>query len=82
MLTAATVFTSIYLEGLGIAVLYSAFCSNMVQFPTVMADIVMYVLTDPVLHVIIPADIFFISTGLSFFMILELYIAGILKVIG
>lgn len=53
-------------EGLGIAVLRFAFRTDMLQFPSIMAGIVMLILEYLAGRVVILADIFFVGTGLSF----------------
>ena len=75
MLTAAAVRTSVYLKRLGISILFFAFCPDMAQFPSIMADVIMFIFKNGVCHVVILSDIFFVCAGLPFLMILELDIA-------
>ena len=75
MLTVAAVFTSIYLKRLGISILFFAFCPDMAQLPSIMADLIMLIFKDSVCHVVILSDIFFVCAGLPFLMVLELDIA-------
>ena len=75
MLTAAAVFTAIYLYRLRIAVLLFAFCPDMVQFPSIMADIIMLIFKDGVCHVVILPNVFFVCPCLPLLMILKLDIA-------
>ena len=76
MFTAAAVCTSIYLKGLGITLLLLCFCADMMQLPSVMADVKMFILKDLVCHAVIFTDIFCLSTCFAFFVILQLYITG------
>ena len=46
MFTAITVGTSIYLKCLTIIILLSAFCADMPQFPSIMTDVIMFILKD------------------------------------
>lgn len=73
---ASAVRTSIYLEGLGIAVLFFALRPDVAQFPPIIADIVILIFKDLIRHVIILPDIFPVSTGFPFLMLLELDIRG------
>jgi len=75
MLTAAAVRTPIYLKRLGISILFFAFCPDMAQLPSIMADVIMLIFKDLVCHVVILSDIFSVCAGLPFLMILELDIA-------
>ena len=63
MLTAAAVRTAVYFHCLSIAVLLFAFCPDMAQFPSVMADVIMLILEDSVRHVVILPDIFLVLSG-------------------
>ena len=76
MLTAAAVRTAVYLYRLGITVLLFAFRPDMAQLPSVMADVIVPILKDGVCHVVILPDIFFISSGFPFLMILKFDIAS------
>lgn len=71
MLTAAAVCAAIYLYRLSVAILFFAFRPDMAQFPSVMADVIVFVLKDGVCHVVILRDVFFIRPCLSFLMILQ-----------
>ena len=76
MLTAAAVRKAVHLYRLGITVLLFAFRPDMAQLPSVMADVIVLILKDGVCHVVILPDIFFISSGFPFLMILKLDIAS------
>src|SRR5699024_3710689 len=71
MLTVAAVRTAVYFHCLGVAVLLFAFCPDMAQFPSVMADVIMLILEDSVRHVVILPDIFFVCPCLPLLMVLE-----------
>ena len=71
MLTVAAVSAAVYLYRLGVAVLLSAFCPDMPQLPSIMADVIMLIFKDGVRHVVILSDIFSVSTGFPFFMVLK-----------
>ena len=73
MFTAAAVRTAIYLKCLCIAILFFAFCPDMAQLPSIMADGIMLILKDGVCHVVILPDVFFVCPRFPFLMILELY---------
>ena len=75
MFAFAAVCTAVNFNGLGISILFPRFCLDMPQFSAIMANVIMLILKDPVCHVIILADIFFVCTGLPFLMILQLDIA-------
>lgn len=75
MLTAAAVGTAIDLHRLGVAVLLFAFCPDMAQIPSIMADIIMLILKDGVGHVVILPNVFFVCPCLPLLMVLELDIA-------
>lgn len=71
MLTAAAVRATVYFHRLGIAVHLFTFRPDMVQFPSVMADVIMLIFKDSVCHVGILSDIFLISPGFPLLMVLE-----------
>src|SRR5699024_10115351 len=71
ILTAAAVCTSVYFHRLGIAVLFFAFRPDMAQFPSIMADVIMLIFKNSVCHVGILSDIFLISSGFPFLMVLK-----------
>ncbi len=71
MFTAAAVCTSVYLKCLRIALLFPALCTDMPQLSSVMADIILLILTVLLCHVVILSDILCISTRLALFMILQ-----------
>ena len=56
MLTSATVCTSIHFQELRIAILFFLFGPDMPQFPPIVADIVMLILKNLILHVAILPD--------------------------
>src|SRR5699024_2431909 len=76
MFTAAAVSTSVHLKSLCISRLVFCLCSDIMKFSSVMADIISLILKYLCFHVVILADIFFISACFSFFMILQLDITG------
>ena len=71
MLTAAAVRTAVYLHCLGITLLFFAFRPDMVQFPSIMADVIMLIFKDSVCHAGILPDILFVCPCLSFLMVLK-----------
>ena len=72
MLTAAAVRTAVNFHRLGITIHLFAFCPDMAQLSSIMADVIMLILKNGISHVVILSDIFPVSTGFSFFMVLKL----------
>ena len=76
MFTTAAVCTSIDFPCLGISIPFPGFRTDMAQLPSVMTEVVMLIFKDLRCHIVILADILFIGTGFSLFMILKFDIAG------
>lgn len=76
MFTAAAVRASVYFKRLYIAILLFGLCPYLAQLPSVVADIIMLIFKYHSLHVVILSDLFFISTCLPFFMVLQFYVTG------
>lgn len=56
MFASAAVGTPIHLESLCITILFPGLCADMMQFPSVMADVVLLIFMDPNRHVVIFPD--------------------------
>ena len=76
MFTAATVCTSIHLKGLCITILFFGLCADMMQFSSVTANIIQFILKHLCFHVVMLSNLFCISTCFPLFMILQLNVTG------
>ena len=72
MLTAAAVRTAIDLHCLGAAVLFFTFRPDMAQFPSVMADVIVFILKNGVCPVVILSNVVFVCPCLPLLMVLKL----------
>ena len=81
MLTSTTVCTPINLKSLCITVLFFGLCSDMVQFPSIMTDIIQFIFEHLRFHVVILSNIFFVSTCFPLFIILQLRAQLVAKLI-
>ena len=81
MFAAATISTSIHLMSLCITGLFFCLCPDMVKLPSIMADIIKFILEHLRFHVVMLSDIFFISACFPLFMILQLDVTGYFAVL-
>ena len=76
MFAAAAVRTAIHLKRLGVTSLFFCLSSEMMKLPSIMADIIKFILKHLRFHVVIFPNIFLVSTRFPFFMILQFDITG------
>lgn len=76
MFTATAVGAPIDFKCLPISIMRFCFCPDMMQFPSVMTDIIMLIFKYHAFHVVILSDVLLTSACLSFFMVLKLDVTG------